>query len=122
MAVQELIEYLPYIYHPKIDTEHEKSYHKVKTRIFAHDNKNKCQIKTDHSSTRFSLPVSTILFRNLCWLCQISSGRDGRASKIGRCLIKHTGIVLPNLAALPLAQTNQLYALAVIKKRTHCSS
>ena len=31
MAAQELIEYLQYIYHPKIDTEYEKSYQKVKT-------------------------------------------------------------------------------------------
>ena len=30
MAVEELIEYLPYIYHPKIVTEHEKSYQKKK--------------------------------------------------------------------------------------------
>ena len=39
----EFMEYLPYIYHPKIDTEHEKSYQKVKTQTFAHDNKNKIQ-------------------------------------------------------------------------------
>ena len=55
MAVEDLIEYLPYIYHPKIVTEHEKSYQKVKVWIFAHDNKNKYQIKIDHSSMRFSL-------------------------------------------------------------------
>ena len=108
MAAEELIEYLPYIYHPKIDTEHEKSYQKVKTRTFAHGNKNKCHIKTDHSSTCFSLAVSAIFFRSLCRLCQISSGRDGRASKIGRRPIEHTGIALPILAALPLAQTNRL--------------
>ena len=83
MAAEELIEYLPHIYHSKIDTELEKYYQKVKTRTFAYENKNKCQIKRDHSSTRFSLAVSSILFRKLCRLCQISSGRDGRASKIG---------------------------------------
>ena len=50
MAAEELIEYLPYIYHPKIDTEHEKSYQKVKKNTyFAHDNKNKCQIKRNNS-------------------------------------------------------------------------
>ena len=107
MTAKELIEYLPYICHPKIDTEHEKSYQKVQTRKFVH-NINKCQIKRDHSSTRFSFAASDILLRNFCRLCQISSGRDGRASKIGRHLIKHTGIALPILAALPLAQTNRL--------------
>ena len=45
MAGEELIEYLPYIYHPKIDIELEKSYQKVKRRTFAYDTKNKCQIK-----------------------------------------------------------------------------
>ena len=55
MAAEELIEYLPHIYHHKIDTEHEKSYQKVKTKTFADDNKNKCQIKRDHSSTHSSL-------------------------------------------------------------------
>ena len=71
MAAEESIEYLPYIYHPKTVTEHEKSNHKVKTLIFAHENKNKSQIKRDHSSTRFSLAASTILLQNLCQLCQI---------------------------------------------------
>ena len=66
MAAEELIEYLPYIYHPKIVIGHEKSYQRVKVRIFAHANKNKCQIKRGHSSTRFSLPASTILFLNFC--------------------------------------------------------
>ena len=108
IAAEELIEYLLYIYHTKIDTEHEKSYQKVKTGTFAHDNKNKCHIKTDHSSTRFSEAASAILFRNLRRLCQISSGRDGRASKIGRRPIEHTEIALLLLAALPLAQTNRL--------------
>ena len=108
IAAEDLIEYLPYIYHPKIVTEDEKSYLKVKVRIFAHDNKNKCQIKGDHSSTRFLLAASAILYRNLCRLCQISSGRDGRASTIGIRSIEHTRIVLPLLAALPLAQTNRL--------------
>ena len=111
MVAEELIEYLPYIYHPKIVTEHEKSYQKVKkkTRIFAHDNKNKFRIKRDNSTTRFSLAAFAILFRNLCRLCQISSRRDGRTSNIGRRPIEHTGIALPILAALPLAQTNRLY-------------
>ena len=84
MVAEELIKYLPYIYNPKIDIEHKKFYQKVKTRTFAHDNKNKCQIKRAHSSTQFSLAASAILFRNLCQLCQISSGRGGRASKIRR--------------------------------------
>ena len=83
----------------------------MKTRTFARDNKNKCQIKTDHSLTRWSLVVSAILFWNLCQLCQISSGRDGTASKIRRHPIEHTGIALPILAALPLAQTNRLNAM-----------
>ena len=103
MAVGELVKYLPYICHPKIDAEHEKSYQKVQTRTIAHDNKNKCQIKRDHSLTRFSLAASAILFRKPCRLCQILSGRDGRTSKIGRRPIKHTGIALPILAALLLA-------------------
>ena len=107
MAAEELIEYLPYIYQPKIDTEHEKSYQKVKTRIFAYDNKNKCQIKRDYSSARVSLAASAIFFQNLYRLCQISSGRDGRASKIGRRPIERTGVALPILAALLLAQTNR---------------
>ena len=107
MAAEELLEYLPYIYHPKIVADHEKSYHKVKGRIFAHDNKSKCQIKIDHSSTHFSLAASAILYRNLPSLPNIV-WRDSRASKIGRCPIKHTGIVLPLLAALLLAQTNRL--------------
>ena len=102
MVAEELIEYLPYIYHPGIVTQ------KVKTRIFVHDKKNKCQIKRDHSSTHFSLAASAILLLNLCRHCQISSGRDDRASRIRRCPIKHTRIALPILAALPLAQTNRL--------------
>ena len=110
MSVEELIEYLPYIYHLQIpvDTEHEKSYQKVKTRTFAHDNKNKSQIKRDHSSTRFSLAAFAILFWNLCRPCQILGGRDGRAYKIVRRPIEHTGIALRILAALPFAQTNWL--------------
>ena len=108
MAAEELIEYFPHIYHPKIDTELEKSYQKVKTRTFAYDNKSKCQIKRDYSSSQFSLAASAILFRELCRPCQISSGRDGRASKIGRRPIEHTWIAFPILATLPLAQTNRL--------------
>ena len=56
----------------------------------------------------FTLAASAILFRNLCRLCQISSGRDGRASEIGRRPMKHTGTALPILATLPLAQMNRL--------------
>ena len=51
MAEEELIEYLPYIYHPKMDSEHEQSYRQVKTRRFVLDNKHKCQFKRNHSST-----------------------------------------------------------------------
>ena len=40
-----LIEYLVYIYNPKMDSENEQSYHQVKTQRSALDNKNKCQIK-----------------------------------------------------------------------------
>ena len=76
---------------------------------------NKCQIKKDHSSTRVLLAASTILFRNLCWLCQILSGRDGSASKIRRRPIKHTRITLPILAALPLAQMNWLFDKLISK-------
>ena len=39
MAAEELIKYLPHIYHPEIDTELEKSYQKVKTQTFAYENK-----------------------------------------------------------------------------------
>ena len=56
----------------------------------------------------FLLAASAILFPNLCQLCQISCGREGRASTIRRHLIEHTGKALPILAALPLAQTNRL--------------
>ena len=64
-----------------MDSENEQSYHQVKTRRFAHDNKNKCQSKRNYSSTRVSLAASAILFRELCWLFQIPSGTDGRASE-----------------------------------------
>ena len=114
MAGEELIEYLPYIYHPKMDSENEQSYHQVKTRRFLLDNKHKCQIKRNHSSTRVSLLASVILFRKLCCLFQISSGKDGRASKSQRRPIEHTGIVLPIPAALPLAQTNLLLVKLVM--------
>ena len=108
MAGEELIEYLPYIYNHKMDSENEQSYHQVKTLRFVLDNKHKCQIKRNHSSTHVSLPASAILFRKLCRLLRISSGRDSRASKSGRRGIERTGIVLPILAALPLAKTNRL--------------
>ena len=101
MAGEELIDYLLYIYQPKMDSEKKQSYHQVKTRRFVLDNKHKCQITRNHSSTHVSLPASAILFRKLCRLFQISSGRDGRASKSGRRPIEHTGIVLPIPAALP---------------------
>ena len=91
-----------------MDSESEQSSHQVNTRRFVLDNKHKCQIKRNHSSTHVSLPISAILFRKLCRLFQILSGRDGRASKCGRRPIEHTGIVLPIPAALPLAQTNWL--------------
>ena len=107
MAEEELIEYLPYIYHPKMDSENKQSYHQVKTRRFVLDNKHKSQIKRNHSSTHISFAASAILFRKLCWLFQISNERDDRASKSGRRPIERTGIVLPILAALPLVQTNQ---------------
>ena len=68
---EELIEYLSYIYHPKLDSENEQSYHQVKTRKFVLDNKHKCQIKKKHSSTHVSLAASAILFRKLCRLFQI---------------------------------------------------
>ena len=103
-----ITEYLPYIYHPKLDSENEPSYHKVKTRSFELENKNKRQIKRNRSSTHVSLAASAISFRKLCRLFQISSGRDGRASKSGRRPIERTGIVLQIPAALPLAQTNRL--------------
>ena len=105
MAGEELFEYLPYIYHRKMDSENEQSYHHVKTRRFVLDNKHKCQIKINHSSTHVSFVASAILFRKLCRLFQISSGRDGRASKSERRPIERTGIVLPIPAPLPLAQT-----------------
>ena len=87
-----------------MDSENEQSYQQVKTRRFVLDNKNKCQIKRDHSSTHVSLAASAILFRKLCRLFQVSSGRDGRASKSGRRPIERTGIVLPIPAVLPLAK------------------
>ena len=90
-----IFEYLPYIYHPKIDSENEQSSHQVKTRRFVLDNKHKCQIKRNHSSSHVSVPASAILFRKLCCLFQISSGRDGRASKSGKRPIERTGVVLP---------------------------
>ena len=103
MAGEKLIEYLTYICNPKMDSENEQSYHHVKTRKFVLDNKHKCQIKRKRSSTHVSLPASVILFRKLFQLFQISSGRHGRASKSGRRPIERTGIILPILAALPLA-------------------
>ena len=51
MAADNLIKYLQYIYHPKMDSENEQSYHLVKTWRSALDNKHKYQIKRNHSST-----------------------------------------------------------------------
>ena len=45
MAGEELIEYLLYIYHHKMDSESAQSYHQVKTRRFELNNKHKCQKK-----------------------------------------------------------------------------
>ena len=72
-----------------MDSENEQSYNQVKTRRFVLDNKNKCQITRNHSSTHVSLAASAILFRKLCRLFQISSGR---ASKSGRRPIERSGI------------------------------
>ena len=105
MAGEELIKYSLYIYNPKKDTEND---HQVKTRRFALDNKTKCQTKRNHSSTHVSLPVSAILFRKLCRLFQISSGRDRRATEIRRRPVECTRIALLIMAALLLAQTNWL--------------
>ena len=96
-----------------MDSENEQSYHQVKLRRFVLDNKNKCQILRNHSSTHVSLAASAILFWKLCWIIQISSGRDGRASKSGRRPIERTGIVLPIPAALLLPQTNWLYVFNI---------
>ena len=63
MAGEELIEYLPYICHPKMDSENEQYSHQVKPRIFILDNKHKCQTKINDSSTHVSLPASAILFQ-----------------------------------------------------------
>ena len=54
-----------------MDSENEQSYHhEVKTRRFVLDNKHKCQILRNHSSTHVSLPASAILFPKLCGLLQ----------------------------------------------------
>ena len=88
-----------------MDTEHKQSYQQVKTRIFSHDNKNKCQIKRNQWRTQVPLAATAILFQNLCRLFKISSGRDGdgRDSKSGRCPLERMLIALPILAAQPLA-------------------
>ena len=89
-----------------MDSENELSYHQVKTRRFVLDNNHKCQIKRKHSSTHVSLAASAILCRKLCRLFQISSGRDGRASKSGRRPIERTGIGLLITAALRSIKEN----------------
>ena len=99
-----------------MDSENEQSCHQVKTRRFVLDNKHKCQIKRNHFSTHVSLPASAILFRKLCRLSQISSGRDGRASESGRRPFESTGIVLPIPAALPLAKRNRLICELILKQ------
>ena len=101
-----------------MDSENEQSYHQLKTQRFVLDNKHKCQIKRNYSSTSFSL-ASVILFRKLCRLFQISSGRDGRASKSGRRPIERTGIILPIPAPLPLAKTNRLYVFYPFKGKIY---
>ena len=93
-----------------MDSENELSYHQVKTRRFVLDNKHKCQIIRNHSSTHVLLSASAILFWKLR-LFQISSGRDIRAFKSGRHPFERTGIVLPIPAALPLAQTDCLFLM-----------
>ena len=45
-----------------MDHEHKQSYHQVKTRIFAHDNKNKCQIKRTHFQLAFCLLLPQFCF------------------------------------------------------------
>ena len=65
MAGEELIEYLSYIYHPKMASEDEQSYNHVKTRRFVLDNKHKCQIVRNHSSTFVSEALAALL--NIEW-------------------------------------------------------
>ena len=104
---EELIECLSYIYHPKVDSDKSNLITKKK-----HEDLDltidKDTIKRNHSSTHVSLAASAILFRKLCRLFHISSGRDGRAPKSARCPNERTEIVLPIPAALALAQTNRL--------------
>ena len=45
MVGEELIEYLPYIYQPKMNSENEQSSHQVKTPGFVLEHKHECQIK-----------------------------------------------------------------------------
>ena len=108
-AGEELIEYLPYFLPPQNGFWVWAILSINKNWRSARDGKNKCQIKRNNSSTHVSLAASAILFWKLCWLFQISSGRDGRASGSGRHTIEHTGIVLPILAAIPVVQTNRLW-------------
>ena len=43
-----------------MDSENEQSYHQVKSRRFVLNNKHKCHIKRNHSSTHVSLPASAV--------------------------------------------------------------
>ena len=45
MAGEELIYFLPYIHHPKMDSENEQSYHQVKTRRFVLDKKKNVKLQ-----------------------------------------------------------------------------
>ena len=45
-----------------MDTKHEQSYQQIKTQIFAHDNKNKCQVKRNLSSPHVLFAASAIWF------------------------------------------------------------
>ena len=88
-----------------MDSENEQASHYVKTRRFVLDNKHKCQIKKKKNilqhAFRYLLPQ--FCFGRSPVSCQISSEREGRASKSGRHPIERTGIVLPIPTALPLA-------------------
>ena len=84
-----------------MDSEKEKSYHQVKTRTLYLTTKRNVKLKETilQLAFRWLLPL-------FCF--QISSGRDGRASKSVRRQIERTRVVLPIPTALLLAQTNWL--------------
>ena len=91
-----------------MDSENEQSYHQD-LYLTTNTNVKLKKKKKKHSSNDVSLAASAILFRKLCRLFHSIFGRDGRGSKSGRRPIEHTGIVIPILASLPLAQTNRLW-------------